>query len=130
MSFWDIVWLTPISFAFMAYLMAMFTILSDLFRDPKASGFAKAVWIIALIFLPFIATVVYLIAEGKDMGERQVRSVEQGQAQQDAYTKQVAGSAAPTEQIAQATSMLDSAAITSGAFTPAEYERLEEKALA
>lgn len=124
MSFWDIVWFILISFAFVAYLMVMFAIITDLFRDPKASGFAKAVWFLALIFLPFITSVVYLIAKGKDMGERQVRSAEQMREQQEAYIKQVAGPVAPTEQIAQAKSMLDS-----GAITAAEYERLKEKAL-
>lgn len=124
MSFWDIVWFILISFAFVAYLMVMFAIITDLFRDPKPSGFVKAVWIIALIFLPFITSVVYLVARGKGMGERQLRSAEEMRAQQEAYIKQVAGSA-PAEQIAQAKSMLDS-----GAITPAEYERLKEKALA
>ena len=42
MSFWDIVWFIVISFAFVAYLMAMFAIIGDLFRDPDASGFEKA----------------------------------------------------------------------------------------
>jgi SNF family Na+-dependent transporter len=125
MSFWDIVWFILISFAFMAYLMVMFAIITDLFRDPDASGFAKAVWIIALIFLPFITSVVYLIAKGKGMGERQARSAEQMREQQDTYIKQVAGSAAPSEQIAKAKTLLDS-----GTITPAEYERLKEKALA
>ena len=125
MSFWDIVWFILISFAFVAYLMVMFAIITDLFRDPKASGLAKAVWFIALIFLPFITSIVYLIAKGKDLGERQVRDAEQMRAQQDAYIKQVAGSGGPADQIAQAKSMLDS-----GAITPAEFERLKEKALA
>jgi len=125
MSFWDIVWLILISFAFMAYLMVMFAIIGDLFRDPEASGFAKAAWIIGLIFLPFLVSVVYIIAKGKDMGERQRRGAEQLKAEQDAYIKQVASEAAPADQIAQAKSMLDT-----GTITPAEYERLKEKALA
>jgi hypothetical protein len=124
MSFWDIVWFIVISFAFMAYLMVMFSIITDLFRDPKASGLEKAVWIVALIFLPFISSVVYLIAKGRDMGERRLREAEEMREHQDAYIKQVAGSVAPAEQIAQAKSMLDS-----GSITPAEYERLKEKAL-
>ena len=124
MSFWDIVWFIVISFAFVAYLMVMFSIITDLFRDPKASGLEKAVWIVALIFLPFISSVVYLIVKGRDMGERKIREVEELREQQEAYIKQVAGSVAPAEQIAQAKSMLDS-----GSITPAEYERLKEKVL-
>ena len=125
MSFWDIVWFILISFAFVAYLMVMFAIIGDLFRDREASGFAKAVWIVALIFLPFITSVIYLIVRGKDMGERQARSAEQMREQQDAYIRQVAGATSPTEQIAQAKAMLDS-----GTITEAEYERLTERALA
>lgn len=125
MSFWDIVWFIFITFAFVAYLMVMFAVIGDLFRDPGASGFEKAAWIIAMIFVPFLSLVIYLIAKGKGMAERQAQSVDQMREQQDAYIRQVASSTAPTEQIAQAKSLLDS-----GTITPTEYERLKEKALA
>ena len=46
MSFWDIIWFIVVSFAFIAYLMVMFSIIADLFSKESASGFAKAVWII------------------------------------------------------------------------------------
>jgi hypothetical protein len=125
MEFWDIVWFILISFAFMAYLMVMFSIITDLFRDPDASGIVKAVWIIALIFAPFVTAIVYLIVRGKSMGERQAREVQQVREQQDSYIRQVASSATPADQIAQAKAMLDAHTIS-----PAEYERLKEKALA
>ena len=57
MSFGDIVWFIFISFAFVAYLMVLFTILGDLFRDRGTSGWVKAVWIIALIVFPFLTGV-------------------------------------------------------------------------
>ena len=125
MSFWDIVWFIVISFAFVAYLMVMFAIITDVFRDPEASGVVKAVWIIALIVAPFVTAVVYLIVRGKGMGERQVQAAVQVREQQDSYIRQVASSSSPAEQIAQAKAMLDAQTIT-----PAEYERLKEKALA
>jgi|SRR4051794_36063918 len=125
MSFWDIVWFIFITFAFMAYLMVMFSIISDLFRDPDASGVVKAVWIVALIFFPFLTALIYLIARGKSMGERQMRSAAEHQARQAAYIKEVAAQASPADQIAQAKAMVDA-----GTITPAEYERLKEKALA
>lgn len=125
MEFWDIVWFILISFAFIAYLMVMFSIITDLFRDPDASGIVKAVWIVALIFAPFVTAIVYLIVRGKGMGERQMREVQQVREQQDSYIRQVASSASPADQIAQAKAMLDANAIS-----PAEYERLKEKALA
>jgi hypothetical protein len=74
MSFWDVVWFIFISFAFVAYLMVMFSIISDLFRDRDASGVAKAVWVVALIFLPFLTSLVYLIVRGRGMAEPAFRS--------------------------------------------------------
>ncbi len=124
MSFWDVVWFIFISFAFVAYLMVMFAIITDLFRDREASGWAKAVWIVCLIFLPLITSLVYLIARGSGMTERATRSAEAAKVQQDAYIREVAAKATPADQIAQAKAMLDS-----GTISQAEYERLKEKAL-
>ncbi|QNN52820.1 SHOCT domain-containing protein [Nocardioides mesophilus] len=125
MSFWDIVWFIFISFAFVAYLMVMFSIITDLFRDRETSGVVKAVWIVALIFLPLITALVYLVARGGGMSERAEASALEAKARQDAYIKEVAGgSKAPTEQIAEAKAMLDA-----GVISQAEYDRLKEKAL-
>ena len=124
MSFWDVVWFILISFAFMAYLMVLFTIIGDLFRDPEASGLAKALWMVALIFLPFLTALVYLIARGGGMAERSSRSAEAMRKEQDAYIRQVAGKASPADQIAQAKALLES-----GAISEPEYESLKAKAL-
>ena len=126
MSFWDVVWFIIISFAFIAYLMVLFSILTDLFRDHEESGWMKAVWIVCLIFLPFLTALVYLIARGKGMSERQMRTAADYKAQQDAYIRDVAAShASPTDQIAQAQRMLNE-----GAISQTEFDRLKEKALA
>ena len=124
MSFWDVVWFILISFAFMAYLMVLFTIIGDLFRDPEASGLANALWMLALIFLPFLTALVYLIARGGGMAQRSMRSAEAMRKEQDAYIQQVAGKASPADQIAQAKALLES-----GAITEPEYESLKAKAL-
>jgi hypothetical protein len=126
MSFWDIVWFIVISFAFIAYLMVMFTIITDLFRDKTTSGFVKAIWFVALIFLPFVTACIYLITKGSSMAERQTRDREQMVSQQEAYIREVASNTtSPADQVAQAKAMLDS-----GAITEAEYARLKDKALA
>ena len=126
MSFWDVVWFIIISFLFIAYLMVMFSIISDLFRDKGTSGFMKAVWIICLIFLPFVTALVYLIARGQSMGERSMQQAAELRQAQDTYIRDVAGgSASPADQIAQAKNMLDS-----GAITQEEFDRLKAKALA
>ena len=107
MSFWDVVWFIFISFAFVAYLMVLFSILSDLFRDRETSGWVKAVWIVALIFLPLLTSLIYLIARGSGMAERSSKSAEAMRQQQDAYIRQVAGNTSPVDQIAQARAMLE-----------------------
>ena len=125
MSFWEIVWFIFISFLFIAYLMVLFSIIADLFRDPDVSGGVKAVWVIALIFLPFLTALIYLISRGKGMAERSARQAVAVQEQQAAYIRDVASSSSPAEQIEKARAMLDQ-----GTITQAEFERLKEKALA
>ena len=125
MSFWDIIWFIVISFAFIAYLMVMFSIIADLFRDRETGGFAKAVWILALIFLPFLTALIYLIARGGGMAERSAEHARAVQSAQESYIKNVAGTASPVDQVAQAKALLDS-----GAISASEYESLKSKALA
>lgn len=125
MSFWDVVWIVVISFAFVAYLMVMFSILADLFRDREESGWMKAAWIVLLIVFPLLTALVYLGVRGRGMAERQSRDVAEMKQQQDAYIREVASKASPADQIAQAQKMLND-----GAISQPEFERLKEKALA
>jgi hypothetical protein len=104
--------------------MVMFAIITDLFRDRDASGWAKAIWIVALIFLPLLTSLVYLISRGGGMAERQMRTAEEMRQQQEGYIRDVAGKATPADQIAQARAMLDA-----GVISEPEFERLKEKAM-
>lgn len=123
MSFWDIIWFIIVSFAFVAYLMILFNIVTDLFRDKSVSGGMKAVWMIGLIFLPFLIAVIYLIVRGKGMAERQNEAVQNVRAAQDDYIRSVAGSS-PAEEIAKAQQLLDA-----GTITQAEFAALKAKAV-
>jgi len=117
-SFWFFIWI--------AALMVWFRCLFDMFSDSTLSGWAKAGWAILLIFVPWLGALIYLIARGRSMTERQRAAVAQQQAEQERYIQQVAGtSQGPAEQIASAKELLDS-----GAITQAEYESLKAKALA
>ena len=126
-SFWDFFWFLCISFLFFAYLMVLFQIVTDLFRDRSVSGVMKAVWIICLIFLPFLTALIYLIARGDGMAERHMASLRQAQESQAAYIQSVAGSGggSSAEEITKAKALLDA-----GTITQAEYESLKAKALA
>jgi hypothetical protein len=126
-GFWgsigDLIWWFLWAFVFFTYLMALFAVIGDLFRDHKLSGWWKAVWIIFLIFVPFLTLLVYLIARGKGMAERGAAQAREYKAAQDQYIKSVA-SASPSEEIAKAKSLLDS-----GAITQAEFDAIKAKAL-
>jgi hypothetical protein len=124
-NFWDIIWDIIYIFVFVAYLMVLFRIFIDLFNDQDLNGWLKALWIVALIFAPFLSALVYVIARGRGMAERQIARIRQAQSDTDAYIKQVSGAKSSAQQIADAKALLDS-----GAVTPAEFDRLKAKALA
>ncbi|MFE3290418.1 SHOCT domain-containing protein [Rhodococcus sp. NPDC059234] len=123
MSFWDIIWYIIVCFAFIAYLMLLFAIIGDMFRDDKTSGWVKAIWIVFLIFVPFITALIYLIVNGDKMTKRSVRAAQHAKDQQDAYIREVAGKS-PAEHIADAKALLDN-----GTITDAEFQTLKAKAL-
>jgi predicted PurR-regulated permease PerM len=124
MSFWDVVWFIFITFAFAAYLMVLFSIVGDVFRDRDLSGFAKAMWVTALILVPLITSLVYLITRGGAMAERSARTAVQQREAQDAYIREVAGHTTPTDQITQARALFDA-----GVISQSEYDALKIKAL-
>ena len=125
-SFWDFFWLLVWTFFFVMYLMVLFQIIADLFRDRDLSGWWKALWVIFLIIFPFLAAIVYLIARGRGMAERQAGEMKMAQVATDQYIKSVASQdSSPADQIASAKSLLDS-----GAITQQEFEQLKAKALA
>ncbi len=124
-NFWNIIWIFFWSFAFIAYLFALFAIIGDLFRDHKLNGWWKAVWIIFLVFVPFLTALVYLIARGSGMARRSQREAREVQAATDTYIQQVAGSASPADEIAKAKALLDA-----GTITQAEFDHLKARALA
>src|SRR5215218_9682144 len=64
--FWLLVW----AFVFACYLIVLFQIVVDLFRDENLSGWWKALWIVFLIIAPFLSALIYVIARGKGMAER------------------------------------------------------------
>lgn len=117
-SFWFFIWI--------AALMVWFRCLFDLFGDSSLSGWGKAGWAVLLIFVPWVGALIYLIARGRSMTERQIAAAEQLQAEQKEYIQQVAGtSQGPAQEIARAKELLDA-----GTITQAEFDALKSRALA
>jgi hypothetical protein len=123
-TFGDIFLTTLWIFLLFMFLMVLFYIFSDLFRDHSTSGIVKAVWIVFLIIFPPITSLVYLIARGKGMQERALNEAQEIKKAQDTYIKSVAGGADPAEQIAKAKQLLDE-----GVISDDEYQKLKAKAL-
>ena len=117
-SFWFFIWI--------AALTIWFRCLFDMFSDSTLSGWAKAGWAIFMIFIPWVGALVYLIARGRSMSDRQAAAFQSQQAAQEQYIKQVAGSSDdPVTRIADAKALLDS-----GAISETEFNTLKAKALA
>ena len=124
-TFGQVMWSMFIFFAWILFFWLLFTVFGDLFRRHDLSGWAKTGWLVFVIVLPFLGIFVYLIANGKGMGERNIQQAQQAQSQMDAYVRSVATSSDPTEQIAKGKQLLDS-----GAISQAEFDQLKAKALA
>ena len=122
--FWDAVVLMASTFFFIAYLIVLFQVIVDLFRDSEMGGGSKVLWIIGLIFLPLLTALIYVLARGKGMSERQRAAVRSAKSDTEAYIRDVAGKS-PADQIADAKKLLDAGIINNDEFT-----RLKSKALA
>jgi hypothetical protein len=110
-------------FVFVAWIMVLFTILSDLFRDHEMSGWGKAVWVVFLIFLPFLTALIYLIARGSGMRERAVKEQAEQKQHFDEYIRQTAGSS-EVDELANLAELHDK-----GKLSDAEYEQMKAKLL-
>lgn len=123
-SFWDIIWWFFWVFVFISYLMVLFNIVADLFRDHAMNGWVKAIWIIFLIFIPFLTALVYLIARGSGMAERNASVYREQQHAADSYIRSVAGSS-PSDEIDKAAKLRDA-----GTITDEEFNSIKARALA
>ncbi len=113
-------------FLFFAWFMCLFWVLSDIFRSKDLGGVAKTIWVVAVIIVPWLGILIYLVVRGGGMHERAVEQAQAMQKAQTEYIQSVAGSTGtPTEQITSAKGLLDS-----GAITQAEFDQLKTKALA
>lgn len=115
--FWWILW----GFYVLAYLYVIIFVIRDLFRDDSANGWVKTVWIIALVFVPFLTGIVYVAVNGKGIAERENRA-RAGVPENDAYRP--AASSTPAADIARAQELLDAGTISQG-----EFDALKSKAL-
>jgi len=123
MNFWDIVGIFFWSYVFVAYLIALYTVLGDIFRDRNLHGVYKAIWIIFLVFLPFLTVLVYVIARGRGMAERAGQRADANRSQAEADIRSVT-TASPSKDIADAKTLLDA-----GTISQSDFDALKQHAI-
>jgi hypothetical protein len=121
-SFGEFLWSLLIIFFMIVFFVILFHVLIDIFRSHDLSGWEKALWVVFIIILPFLGLLVYLIARGDEMRDREIAAAQDSQRQFDTYVQSVAGG--PANEIAQAKSLLDA-----GAISQEEYDAIKAKAL-
>lgn len=123
--FLDVLWSMLVFFVWIAWFLLLFHVIGDLFRRRDVSGAKKTVWILFLVFVPFLGVFVYLIANSDEMAKRSIQQAEAQRSQMDEYVRTTAGSGGAAGEIEKAKGLLDS-----GAITQAEYDAIKAKAIA
>lgn len=126
MDLGDFLWSLVVIFFMVIYFMMLFSVIGDLFRSKDLNGFSKFIWVLALLFLPFLSLFLYLIIRGNGMADRAIVAAGDAQQQQMAMAKQIVASdgGSAADQIHKAKQLLDS-----GAITQAEFDSIKAKAL-
>jgi len=116
-----IIWI----FLFVAWIMVLFSIIGDLFRDHQLSGWMKAVWIFFLIFIPFLTALIYLIVRGHGMRDRSIKEQADVRRHFESYVRETAGTtgtagSAPIDELHRLNDLKEK-----GAITDDEFQRLK-----
>ena len=110
-------WSMMIFFLWFAWIMLLFRVFADIFRNHDMGGFAKALWSIFVIFLPFLGVFIYLIANGRAMGERDMAIAQQREAEFQTYVRQTAGTGGAADELTKLAALRDSGALTDAEFS-------------
>jgi ABC-type multidrug transport system fused ATPase/permease subunit len=118
--FWTMLWF----FLFFIWIWILITIFADIFRSHDLGGFAKALWVIFVIVVPFLGVLIYLIARGKSMQERAVQRAAQQEQEYRGYVQDAAGSSGTADHLAKLADLKDQ-----GVLTDAEFQAEKAKIL-
>jgi hypothetical protein len=127
-SLWDVFVSTFWFMLLVAWIMLLFRVIGDIFRDDELSGGMKAFWTLFIILLPWLGVLVYLIARGGSMAERSIKEAQAADARQRAYIQQAAGTGGGgnvASELRELATLRDA-----GTITPQEYEQAKAKVLA
>ena len=122
-SFGDLLLVVFEIFLFVIWIWILFSIIADLFRDHEQSGWAKAAWVLFLIFIPFITGLVYLIVRGPGMREREIKAQTDAKKHFDEYVRERAHTS-PADELHKLNDLREK-----GALSQAEFDQAKAKLL-
>ena len=119
--FWSMLWF----FLFFIWIWILITVFADIFRSHDIGGFAKALWVIFVIIVPYLGVFVYLIARGHKMSEHAIESQQAAQAAFDSQVRAAAGTGGGSSVADQLAKLADLKA--NGTIDDAEFQRLKSQ---
>jgi hypothetical protein len=122
--FLEVLWTMLIFFLWVMWFWLLIVIIGDIFRRRDIGGGKKTIWLIFILFVPFIGVLAYVLANSDGMAERNMERARSQRAQMDEYVRETAGSGGAAAEIDRAKQLLDS-----GAITQAEFDAIKAKAL-
>jgi hypothetical protein len=123
--FLEVLWTMLIFFLWVMWFWLLIVIIGDVFRRRDIGGGKKTIWLIFILFVPFIGVLAYVLANSDSMAERNMERARRDRAQFDDYVRETAGSGGAAAEIDRAKQLLDS-----GAITQAEFDAIKAKAIA
>ncbi len=122
-SFGELLLLVVEIFLFVVWIWILFTIITDLFRDHELSGWAKAAWILFLVFIPFLTGLIYLIARGSGMRDRAIKAQTDAKKHFDEYVREQA-QASPADELHKLNELREKGALSQEEFDQAKAKLL------
>lgn len=121
----DVLWTMLVFFLFIAWIWVLISVIADIFRSDDLSGWAKALWVIFVIIIPWLGVLVYLIARGDEMAQRNVDDAVAAEDARRSYIQNAAGtSASPADELAKLANLKES-----GVISDDEYAKLRAKVI-
>ena len=121
----DVFWTTLMFFLWVIWFWLLITVFTDIFRRHELSGWAKTLWIVFVIVLPYLGVFIYLITQGDNMARRKSEQIRASSEAIDDRIRTVSGAGSPADQIAKAKELLDA-----GTIDQAEFDQIKRQALA
>ena len=119
---WSMIWF----FLFFIWIWILITVFVDIFRSHDMSGWAKALWVLFVILLPYLGVFIYLIVRGSSMGQRRLEERQAADAQFQQYVRGVAASSSGStaDELERLAGLRDK-----GVISQEEFDSLKAKAL-